>query len=123
MRLVNDHQGSLVQVEYERTVTIRRGRLGAGRLGAGTFMRLDFYALRLLGARGKKFFFQKKIFLNFFTKNFFSKKNFFFQKVVFQEKIFFSQKQVFSKKKFFFSKKHFFYKKTVFYPKKFFSFK
>ena len=30
------------------------------RLGAGTFMRLDFYAPRLLGARGKKNFFVKK---------------------------------------------------------------
>ena len=36
--------------EQTRTVTIRRGRVGAGRLGAGTFRRLDFYAPGLLGA-------------------------------------------------------------------------
>ena len=45
-------------------------------LGAGTFMRLDFYAPRLLGARGKKLFFVKKIF--FFKKKFFSKTQVFF---------------------------------------------
>ena len=52
----------LLDVGADRTVTIRHGRLGAGRLGAAdyspgllctwTFMRLDFYAPRLLGARG-----------------------------------------------------------------------
>ena len=54
-----------------RTVTIRRGRLGAGRLGAAdyapgllgawTFRRRDFQAPEV-----KKFFFK-----NFFKKNFF----------------------------------------------------
>ena len=70
------------------------------RLGAGTFMRLDFYAPRLLGARGKKIFFQ--IFQKFFQKNFFFPKKFFFQ-----EKDLFSQKQVF------FQKSTFFYKKCL----------
>ena len=83
-------------------------RLGAGRLGAGTFMRLDFYAPRLLGARGKKNFFQK-IFQKFQKKFSFKKKIFFFQKkFFFQEKDFF-----FTKTSFFFHKNiFFFYKKT-----------
>ena len=56
-----------------------RGRLGAGLLRAGTFCagtfrRLDFYAPKLLGARGKKNFFVK---IFFCQKNFFSKKKFF----------------------------------------------
>ena len=73
-------------------------------------MRLDFYAPRLLGARGKKLFFQKK-----FKKNFFFKKKFFFQ-----EKDFFSQKQVFFPKKSFFSKKAFFSTKKRFSSQKIF---
>ena len=110
----NDNQSLMRPPSWGRTVTIRRGRLGAGRLCAGTFMRLDFYAPRLLGARGKKIFskkifFQKKIF-------FFSKKSFFFKK-----KIFFHKNKFFSEKKFFFSKKHFFStKKTFFFPNFFF---
>ena len=87
-------------------MTIRRGRLGTGRLGAAdyapgllgtwTFRHLDFYVPRLLGARGKK--------------NFFSKNNFFLQKkFFFQEKKFFSKKQVFFQKKVNFSTKKFFF--------------
>ena len=95
-------------------------------LCAGTFRRLDFYAPRLLGARGKKTFFQK-IFQKFFQKNvfskksskkiFFSKKSFFFKK-----KIFFHKNKFFFLKKVFFPKKHFFLQKNVFLPKKFFFF-
>ena len=104
------------------STTFRRGRSGAGRLGAAdyapgllgawTFMRLDFYAPRLLGARGKKFFFQ--IFQQFFEKKFFQK-NFFFPK-----KVFFSRKRSFFTKTSFFPKKHFFLQKTFFFPKFFF---
>ena len=107
-----------------RTVTIRCGTFRRRRLSARTFMHQDFYAPRLLGARGKKIFFSKN---NVFVKkNFFFKKKFFFAKVFFQEKNFFSKKQVFSKKnlifpkKSFFSKNLFFYKKTFFFPKKIF---
>ena len=65
---------------YVRTVTIRRGRLGAGRLGAD-------YAPGLLGARGKKIFStQKNFFLSndslFSNKNFFEKKTFSNKKVL-----------------------------------------
>ena len=74
-------------------------------------MRLDFYAPRLLGARGKKFF------KNFFKKNFFSKKNIFF----FQKKVFFSRKRFFFTKTSFFRKKVFFPKKQFFSTKKRFS--
>ena len=94
-----------------RSTTFRRGTFRPRRLCDGTFMRLDFYAPRLLGTRGKDFFSKK-------SWNFFSKKSFFFQ-----EKDFFSQKQVFFQKKFFFPKKHFFLQKNVFLPKFFFCFK
>ena len=65
---------------HMRTVTIRRGRLGAGLLGAAdyapgllgawTVRRRDFYAPEI-----KNFFFYSKFF--FKKKNFFSKKSFF----------------------------------------------
>ena len=106
---------------YRRTVTIRYRRLGAGRLCAGTFRRLDFYAPRLLGARGKKFFFSKN-FSRIFSKKIFFQKSFFFQ-----EKDFFSLKQVFFQKKGIFSKKRFsspnffFFQMTVFFQTKTFS--
>ena len=84
-------------------------------------MRLDFYALRLLGDRGKKIFFQK-IFQKFFQKNFFSKKNFFFPKKVFfsRKRFFFTKTSFFPKKSFFSKKTFFFFKKTFFFPNFFF---
>ena len=75
-------------------MTIRRGRLCAGRLGAAD------YALGLLGAET----FRRQR-LKFFFQKFFQKKIFFPKKVFFQEKDFFSQNQVI------------FQKKVVFFPK------
>ena len=75
-------------------MTYKRGRLVAGHLCAAdyalgllctwTFMHLDFYAPRLLGARGKK-----KYFLH---KSIFCKKYFFHKKVFFPKKVFFRRK-------------------------------
>ena len=82
------------------------------RLGPRTFMRLDFYAPRLLCARStKKIFFQKNFF--FQEKEFFSKKTCFLQNNVFlPPQIFFlsndslfsikNLKQKLSNKKFYF---------------------
>ena len=77
---------------------------------APPIMRGDFYAPRLLGARGKKFFL-------ILRKIFFFKKKFFFQ-----EKNLFSQKQVFFQTTFFSTKKRFssppnffFFQMTVFF--------
>ena len=93
------------------------------RLCAGTFRRRDFYAPRLLGARGKKFFFSKNFLKIFSRKIFFQKKYFFFQKkFFFKKKIFFHKNKFFSEKKFFFPKKHFFSTKKRFSSQKFFFF-
>ena len=94
------------------STTFRRGRLGAR-----TFRRLDFYAPRLLGARGKKNFFQKKIFKLFFKKKIFFQKHKFFskKKLIFPKKSFFSKKPFFSIKYFFFPNKFFFFQMTVFF--------
>ena len=89
------------------------------RLCARTYRRLDFYALRLLGARGKKFFFQKIIFLskkNFLQKVFFKKKNFFQKKFFFQKKVNFSEKKFFLKNLFLSIKKRFSSQKNFFLP-------
>ena len=87
----------------DRTVTIRRGRLGAGRLCAAD------YAPGFLGAetfrRQRLNIFFSKNFSKIFSKKIFSKKSFF------SRKKFFSQNQVFFQKKFFFPKKHFFLQK------------
>ena len=73
---------------YYRTVTIRPGRLGAGRLGAADY-----------APEVNKNFFQKKFFCQ---KVFFQEKNVFKKQVFFQKKLFFPKKSFFSKKPFFF---------------------
>ena len=106
-------------------MTISRGRLGSGRLGAADYappiIRRDFYAPGLLGAetfrrQRQNFVF---IFLNFFKKIFFQKKKFFSKKFFFKKKIFISQKQVFFQKQVF-SQKTFFSSKKRFSQKNFF---
>ena len=71
--------------------TFRRRTFMPRRLAAGTFRLLDFYAPRLLGARGKKFFFSKKQ-VFFQKKVFFSKQHFYYKKTFFFPKNFFSFK-------------------------------
>ena len=96
-------------------------------LCARTFMRLDFYAPRLLCTRGKKNFFSNNFSKIFFKKNFFSKTKFcfpkkvlFFFKCFFPKKVFFQEKDFFSQKQVFFSKKAFFSTKNVILPQIFF---
>ena len=79
-------------------------------------MRLDFYAPRLLGARGKNFFF--KNFSKIFSNKFFFKKKI---KKFFSKQFFFSKKHFFLQKKLFLPKKFFFFQMTVFFQIKTFS--
>ena len=97
----------------------RRQTFRRRRLRPGTSRRLDFYAPRFLGAKGKKKFFQKKIFF-FQKKNFFSKQVFFSRKKVFFKKTFFLQKiRFFSQKNFFLLNDSLFSNKNIFQQKSF----